>query len=119
MRMGQLAAKINEITAANPAAAAPGGVSTPHGLQWIVLESMLLDGEHVVIVFEKRWLQEARQALPGRVLYFPPEIEELKRFKDDPEAVRAIHRVKKEFGAWLVPSKSSTTVHNPRQPERR
>ena len=77
-------------------------------LKWVVLESALLDGETLLVVFEKRWLKEARGEHPGKVLYFPPEIRELLRFKDDPEAVRAIHRAKKRFKGWLVPSKLST-----------
>jgi len=81
-----------------------GGCHAPQGLKWLLLDSKLLDGEHVLIVFEKRWLTEARQAYPGTVIYFPPEVEELKRIKDAPDTVKFLHRIKKEFGAWIVPS---------------
>ena len=72
--------------------------------KWLLLDSKLLDGEHVLVVFEKRWLTEARQAYPGTVIYFPPEVEELKRIKDAPDTIKFLHRIKKEFGAWIVPS---------------
>jgi len=75
-------------------------------MKWIVIESKLLDDEHVVVVFEKRWLKEARQAHPGKVVYFPPEVDELARFKDDPAAIKLLHRIKKKFGGWIVPSTS-------------
>jgi len=81
----------------------------PRDFMWVVIESALLDGEQVVIVSGKRFLREARNANPGRVLYFPPEIEELKRFQDDPDAIKAMHRIKKHLGAWIVPSKLSTS----------
>ena len=58
----------------------------------------------MLVVFEKRWLTEARQAYPGKVIYFPPEIEELKRVKDAPDTIKFLHQIKKEFGAWIVPS---------------
>ena len=72
--------------------------------KWLLLDSKLLDGERILLVFEKRWLAEARQAYPGTVIYFPPEVEELKRVKDAPDTIKFLHRIKKEFGAWIVPS---------------
>ncbi len=76
----------------------------PVDRKWLLLDSKLLDGEHILLVFEKRWLTEARQAYPGTVIYFPPEVEELKRIKDAPDTIKFLHRIKKEFGAWIVPS---------------
>jgi hypothetical protein len=109
MKMGKLAHKIQDIPARPTTVPSPTEVTALKDAKWVVIESALLDGEHVAIVFEKRWLKDARRDLPGKVLYFPPEIVELNRFRDDPDAVRAIHRVKKEFGAWLVPSKTART----------
>jgi len=83
--------------------------SMPQSLKWLLLDSKLLDGEHVLVVFEKRWLTEARQAHPGTVIYFPPEVEELKRIKDAPDTIKFLHRIKKEFGAWIVPSNREPT----------
>ena len=72
--------------------------------KWLLLDSKLLEGERILLVFEKRWLAEARQAYPGTVIYFPPEVEELKRVKDAPDTIKFLHRIKKEFGAWIIPS---------------
>ncbi len=104
MKMGDLVDRINCGLSAPPRAAPSAAVSVPQSLKWLLLDSKLLDGEHVLIVFEKRWLTEARQAYPGKVIYFPPEVEELKRIKDHPETIKFLHQIKKEFGAWIVPS---------------
>jgi hypothetical protein len=79
------------------------------GVRWLVLESRLLDDEPFLVVFEKRHLKEARKAHPGKVIYFPPEIDELHRHKDAPDYaqfLKTIHLVKKKFGGWIVPSDS-------------
>lgn len=78
--------------------------AAPQGQKWLLLDSKLLDGERVLLVFEKQHLTEARQAHPGVVIYFPPEVEALKRVKDAPDTIRFLHQIKKEFGAWIVPS---------------
>jgi len=81
----------------------------PPGVRWLVLESRLLDDEQILVVFEKKHLKEARKAHPGKVIYFPPEIEELRRHKDAPDYaqfLKSIHLVKKKFGGWIVPSDS-------------
>jgi len=88
----------------SPTGPSTAGLGAPHGPKWLLLDSKLLDGEHVLVVFEKRWLTEARQAYPGTVIYFPPEVEELKRIKDAPDTIKFLHQIKKEFGAWIVPS---------------
>lgn len=81
----------------------------PPGVRWLVLESRLLDDEQILVVFEKKHLKDARKAHPGKVIYFPPEIEELRRHRDAPDYARflkSIHLVKKKFGGWIVPSDS-------------
>ena len=81
----------------------------PPGVRWLVLESRLLDDEQILVVFEKKHLKEARKAHPGKVIYFPPEVEELRRHKDAPDYaqfLKSIHLVKKKFGGWIVPSDS-------------
>lgn len=108
MKMHDVAATDAPVPAGAPVPVQPG-LPDLGGVKWLVIESALLDGEHVVIVLEKRWLKEARQANPGRVLYFPPEIRELRRFQDDPDAIKAIHRIKRHFGAWIVPSLKLST----------
>jgi hypothetical protein len=75
--------------------------------RWLVVRSRLLDGERILIVFEKNHLKEARNAHPGKVVYFPPEIDELRRNKSAPgfpQFLRSVHLVKKTFGGWVVPS---------------
>lgn len=109
MRMADMDESVRRPHPAAPPA--PPEVPSLGDFAWVVIESALLDGEQLVIVSEKRFLGEARQANPGRALYFPPEIEELKRFKDDPDAIKAVHRVKKTFGAWLVPSPKLSTSY--------
>ena len=61
------------------------------------------------MVLEKKHLKEARKAHPGKVIYLPPELQELRRLKDAPDYLKAlevIHLVKKKFGAWIIPSDS-------------
>ena len=103
MKMGDLADQTKS-RPSKPLVAPSTAASVPQGLKWLLLDSKLLDGEHVLVVFEKRWLTEARQAYPGKVIYFLPEVEELKRVKDAPDTIKFLHRIKKEFGAWIVPS---------------
>lgn len=98
----------NPEMAPEPAAATSRPAGSP-GYRWLVLESNLLGDEQFLVVFEKKHLEEARKAHPGKVIYFPPEVDELHRHKDAPEyahLLKAIHRVKKKFGAWIVPSDS-------------
>ncbi|MBI2192056.1 MAG: hypothetical protein HYU36_08735 [Planctomycetes bacterium] len=81
----------------------------PPGVRWLVLESKHLDDEQFLVVFEKKHLKEARKAHPGKVIYFPPEIDELHRHKDAPDYpqfLKSIHLIKKKFGGWIVPSDS-------------
>ena len=85
-------------------AAGPPG---PTGVPWVVVASRLLDGEQVLVVFEKKHLKEAEREHPDKVIYFPPEIEELRRHKgspDFPQLLRTIHLVKKRLGGWVVPT---------------
>ncbi len=103
MKMGDLA---DPITETEPPALPPEPAT--QNQKWLLLDSKLLDGERVLLVFEKRWLTEARQTHPGTAIYFPPEVEELKRIKNAPDTIRLLHRIKKEFGAWIVPSKPRT-----------
>ena len=107
--MSRLARVVQDSAAPAPPGLSSADVTALRDAKWMVIESALLDGEHVAVVFEKRWLKEARRDLPGTVLYFPPEIAELRRFQDDPDAIKAIHRVKKNFGAWIVPFRRSGT----------
>ena len=92
-----------------PAAKTSRATGSP-GVRWLVLRVCLLDDESFLVVLEKKHLKEARRAYPGKVIYLPPELEELRRLKDAPDYLKAlevIHLVKKKFGAWIIPSDSS------------
>ena len=105
MRMSDLVDRIMNRVGGEPSKLAV----MPADRKWLLLDSKLLEGERILLVFEKRWLTEARQAYPGKVIYFPPEVEELKRIKDHPETIKFLHQIKKEFGAWIVPSNRERT----------
>ena len=70
---------------------------------YLLLESKVLDGEMIILAFNKKLLKELREKYPGIVIYFPPEIEELWEHRDDPEFIRKTHLVKKHFGVWVIP----------------
>lgn len=106
MKMGDLADQVTGGLREEPSTTA---VVAPSDRKWLLLNSKLLDGERILLLFEKRWLTEARQAYPGTVIYFPPEVEELKRVKDAPDTIKFLHQIKKEFGAWIVPSSREHT----------
>jgi len=73
---------------------------------WYVIESRLLDGEQILLVTKKKYLKQARKEHPDKVIYFPPEIHELYKHKDQKEFIKKVHLAKKEFKGWIVPSKN-------------
>jgi hypothetical protein len=86
---------------------------TPHGIKWVVMQSRVLEGDHILLVLNKKHLKQARKEHPDKVIYFPPEIKELllhQNIKDYATYLKKIHMVKKELGAWIVPS--SNPVHH-------
>lgn len=80
-------------------------VSTTGSATWVVLQSGLLQEELLVLVFDKKDLRDARREHPEKAIYFPPEIEELYQHKDDKKFIRTMHKLKKRFRGWVVPSK--------------
>lgn len=76
-------------------------------IMWVVIESRLLDGEKFLLVFDKSYLKEARQKYPDNAIYFPPEIRELYRNKDNKNFIKHVHLAKKEFKGWIVPSEKT------------
>ena len=76
----------------------------PKGVKWIVFNSRVLD-DQFVLVYDKKDLKEARAEHPDKVIYFPPEIEELLN-KADVDYIKAVHLVKKTFGGWIIPKAS-------------
>ena len=77
---------------------------------YYLVESKLLDGEVIILCKIKSALKYLRKEYPGIVIYFPPEIEELYRLKEDEDAIKKIHLIKKKFGGWIVPSKDNTVT---------
>lgn len=75
----------------------------PKVIEFAVLESRLLNGERILLAFEKKFLQKLKRDFPGVVIYFPPEIDELYKHKNDKEFVKLVHFAKKEFEGWIVP----------------
>ena len=75
----------------------------PKVIECAVLESRVLNGEKILLVFEKKFLQKLQRQFPGVVIYFPPEINELYKHKDDKDFVKLVHFAKKEFEGWIVP----------------
>ena len=74
--------------------------------KWTAIRSRLLGGEEILFVNDKKDLKTARAAHPGKVVYLPPEAEELwmDRDRHDFEAlVGAAHMVKKAFSGWIIP----------------
>ncbi len=84
----------------------------PRVLSYLLLESKVLDGEMIILAFNKKLLKELRAKYPGIVIYFPPEIEELYQHRDDPEFIRKAHLVKKNFRVWVIPGANSNQKEN-------
>jgi len=74
---------------------------------YYLFESQLLDGEVIILCKVKSALQYLRKEYPGTVIYFPPEIAELYKLREDEDAIKKIHLVKKRFGGWIVPTNKS------------
>ena len=71
---------------------------------YYLVESKLLHGEVIILCKVKSALRYLREKYPGTVIYFPPEIFELERVKNDQDAIRKIHLVKKKFHGWIIPN---------------
>lgn len=71
---------------------------------YYLIESKVLDGEIVVFALEKKLLKKLRAEFPGLVIYFPPEIDEIYKYRDNKEFIKKVHLVKKKFRGWIVPS---------------
>ena len=69
-----------------------------------IIESGLLGNERFILALEKGALRNLRAMYPDMAIYFQPELEELIKFKDDIEHIRAVHKLKKKFNGWIVPS---------------
>lgn len=73
----------------------------PTGWVWIVVQTELFNGEHVLCVRDRKDLNDARAAHPDLVVYIMSEIDLLYAIRDDPDRLRTIHTVKKKVGGWV------------------
>ena len=70
-----------------------------------IIESGLLNNERFILCLDRNALKNLRAMYPDIAIYFQPELEEMIKFKDDIEHIRAVHKLKKKFRGWIVPSK--------------
>jgi hypothetical protein len=66
--------------------------------RWLVIESDLLAGEAIVYLRDEKWTEDARAAHPDLVIYAPSEVDSLFAHRENPEFIKAAHRIKKKFG---------------------
>jgi len=69
-----------------------------------VIESGLLDNERFVLALDKNAIRKLRAMYSDMAIYFRPELEELIKYKDDIDYIKAVHKLKKSFNGWIVPS---------------
>lgn len=72
--------------------------------KWFVIESSVLGGERVLVVSDRRHLEEARAANPDLVIYYPHEVRELLTRGVAPMLCRRIHMIKKVLDGEIVPT---------------
>lgn len=75
-----------------------------------IIESALLGGERFVLALDKKALRNLRATYPDMAIYFTPELEELIKFKEDPDHIRAVHKLKKKFNGWIVPTPPKVSI---------
>jgi len=75
-----------------------------HNPDHYIIESGLLNNERFVLCLDRNALKKLRAMYPEMAIYFKPEMEELIKFKDDIEHIRAVHKLKKKFRGWIVPT---------------
>ncbi|MBI2068967.1 MAG: hypothetical protein HYT79_00050 [Elusimicrobia bacterium] len=84
-----------------PSAPTKAKPETQGHCKWAVIESDILGGEEILYVADPRYLAEAQQEEPSLVTYLLEEVAALADLKDDADALRRIHRIKKEFGGLV------------------
>ena len=70
--------------------------------KWIVIAPDLFPGEEILGVMDPKYLEEAQTKNPGLVTYLLSEIEVLQAVRNEPEILKKIHLLKKEFGGWII-----------------
>ena len=69
--------------------------------KWVAIAPDLFPGEEILCVMDEQYLEEAQAQNPGLVTYLLSEVDFLQPVKDEPEILRKIHLLKKEFGGWV------------------
>lgn len=77
--------------------------SRRHAFKWAVIEPDLFSGEDVLFVADADDVAEAQTANPGLVTYLLDELDFLPP-ASDPDALKAVHRLKRRFGGWVAPA---------------
>ncbi len=70
---------------------------------YVMFESKVLN-DIFIFCRDKKNLKHVRKKHPGIPIYFEPEINELWKCREEKESLQWVHRFKKEFGGWIVPS---------------
>lgn len=89
--------------------------------RWWILECNALTGERILVVPDRKDAKASKAAFPGLVRYFGPEVEELHAVgaasvlaghpQEEMDAfLRGVHRLKKEFAAWVIPGSGGLTT---------
>ena len=81
-----------------------GSLDSSPDKKWILIRWPEVNDD-ILVVLDKADLQEAMKAHPGRVIFLPPELQELEKFAGDTEAIKAAYEAKKIFKGWVVPTK--------------
>lgn len=66
-----------------------------------IMRSAVL-GEDIIIVNDRDKVDSLEREYPDLVMYSPHEIDQLYKFKDEPDDVRLIHFAKKEFCGRII-----------------
>ncbi len=85
-------------------------MQTANKFRYILVHSDLL-GEEIILVSDKLHFAEVLEKHPDHVLYFRPEIEVLHSFASDPDFVKHVHAIKKNFKGWIIPDDSVLGLH--------
>lgn len=72
--------------------------------RWKKIPSRLL-GITILLVLEPEATWEAEEAEPDLPLYTVPEIEILARYRERPDMIRELHRIRQSWEGWLVDPK--------------
>jgi hypothetical protein len=65
-----------------------------------------LKGERIVVITDRKHLQDAQREYPGMTIYCPEEIDDLYRIRGCRDLIGKVHWTKKHLGAWVVPQDS-------------